>query len=178
MSEPESSPRPYAFARTICGCRLCSISCEHLPGALSPDDVARIAAFLSYNDLRKFAQECLLASEGGIAADSTGRVVRLPTLVPATNADGSCRFYRDGRCEIHAVSPFGCAFIDAHLSETEFNERVRALNSELLCDHDLRGPYHQLVDLLNKSGRTAPPLATRQYRLSKAIRKERLDRPR
>jgi hypothetical protein len=30
---------------------------------------------------------------------------------PARKPDGSCRFLKNGRCEIHADAPFGCAFV-------------------------------------------------------------------
>src|SRR5947209_5527237 len=125
------SPSPYGFERTICACRLCTINCEHLPGALAPRDLPIIAEHLGYTDPTKFATECLLASDGALVVHQ-GRTISLPTLVPSNGADGFCRFLKAGRCTIHAVSPFGCAYIDAHMPDREFRRRTDALYAELL----------------------------------------------
>lgn len=169
---PADSPNPpYPFRRTTCACRLCTINCEHMPGALAPRDLPIIAAHLGYDDVSKFADECLLASDGA-KGKLDGRVISLPTLVPSTGADGFCRFLKAGRCTIHAVSPFGCAYIDAHMSDLEFNRRANALYAELLSDRERQGEYSRLCEELRASGREAPPLEKRRYHLEKAIRKE------
>src|SRR6185436_1523039 len=93
----------FGFARTSCACRRCTISCEHIPGALAPSDLPRIAAHLGYGqDIQRFARENLLASEGVQVTTDQGKVVRLVTLVPAQEPDGRCKFLSDGRCTIHA----------------------------------------------------------------------------
>jgi len=48
-----------------------------------------------------------------------GRQVVAPSLVPAKEEGGHCHWFRDGRCLVHANSPFGCAFLDQHLSDRE-----------------------------------------------------------
>lgn len=167
----DSADAPYPFARTACACRLCTINCEHMPGALAPRDLPIIARHFGYDDVRRFADECLLASDGAkVRVES--RVVSLPTLVPATGADGFCRYLSAGRCTIHAISPFGCAYIDAHMSDLEFNRRAHALYAELLEDRERQGEYSRLCEDLRARGREAPPLEKRRYRLEKAIRKE------
>ncbi|HEX8520617.1 MAG TPA: hypothetical protein VF669_00090 [Tepidisphaeraceae bacterium] len=107
----------FGFSRSVCACRRCAISCEHVPGALAPGDVERMAAFIGAQDVFAFARDHLLASEGVAVVTDRGDRVTLRTLVPATEPDGSCKFLKGGRCTIHEVSPFGCAFIDAHQSD-------------------------------------------------------------
>ena len=73
---------------------------------------------------------------------------------------------------IHAVSPYGCAYIDAHMPELEFKRRANALYAELLADRNRQGTYSRLTDALQARGQSALPLEKRRYRLEKAIRKE------
>jgi hypothetical protein len=171
-SPANSAKSPYPFERTACACRLCTINCEHLPGALAPSDLGRIAAHLGYDDNGQFARECLLASDGAKVATRDGKVISLPTLVPSNGQDNACRFLRAGRCTIHAISPFGCAYIDAHMTDAEFRRRADTLHGLLLEDQKQQGEYSRLCGELRAEGLEAPPLATRRYRLSKAIRKE------
>lgn len=142
-----------------------------MPGALAPRDLPVIAAHLGYDDVRRFADECLLASDGA-KVRMESRVVSLPTLVPSPGANSFCRFLKAGRCTIHAVSPFGCAYIDAHMPDLEFTRRANALYAELLADRDRQGEYTTLCEELRAGGRNAPPLEKRRYHLEKAIRKE------
>lgn len=166
------SGSPYPFERTVCACRLCSINCEHMPGALAPADVERIAHHLGCDDAEHFARECLLVSDGAKVVGEDGTTVSLPTLVPAAQANGHCRFLSAGRCTIHAVSPFGCACIDAHLNDAEFRRRADHLYRELLEDQLRGGAYSRLCALLREAGQCAPPLETRRYRLVQAMRQE------
>ncbi|MEA2710108.1 MAG: hypothetical protein QOF78_2709 [Phycisphaerales bacterium] len=164
----------FGFARTSCACRRCTISCEHVPGALAPADLPRLAAHLGYADVLGFARDNLLASEGVQVTTDQGKLVTLPTLVPATQPNGHCKFLKSGRCEIHAVSPFGCAFIDAHQSDADYAVRADALYRDLYQDRQTNGPYAQAWADLSARGMLAPPLQTRQYRLNKAMRREKL----
>ena len=168
----KSPDAPYPFQRTICACRLCTINCEHMPGALAPGDLPPIAAHLGYTDIDRFAHECLLASDGAKVGAADGRVIYLPTLVPSLGPDNACRFLNTGRCTIHAISPFGCAYIDAHMPDTEFRRRADTLYQLILADQERQGEYSRLCKTLQTHGRQAPPLETRRYRLAKAIRKE------
>ena len=51
----------FGFERTTRACRRCTISCEHMPGALAPSDLPRMAAPLGYGQrddaLAAFARE-------------------------------------------------------------------------------------------------------------------------
>lgn len=167
-------PGGYGFTRTACACRRCTISCEHVPGALAPPDLPRIAAHLGHADVQQFARENLLASEGAQVTDDRGRTLSLPTLVPAMGPGGGCRFLAAGRCTIHAVSPFGCAFIDAHQSDREYRLRADALYRDLANEWNTGGAYARVWEDLRARGLVAAPLATRQYWLGKAMRREKL----
>lgn len=173
---PSATHTAYGFARTSCACRRCTISCEHVPGALAPDDLPRMAAHLGYaDDVVTLARDHLLASEGVVVTTDHGKRVTLPTLVPATQPDGRCKFLDPAaRCTIHPVSPFGCAFIDAHQDDNEFARRSDALYRALYADRQSDGPYAQAWADLHATGRLAPPLEVRQYRLNKAMRREKL----
>lgn len=59
----------------------------------------------------EWAEVNLLASPGALVSKD-GELFRIPTLVPATKFDGSCKFYQKRKCTIHGVSPFGCAMFD------------------------------------------------------------------
>jgi hypothetical protein len=164
----------YGFRRTTCPCRACAISCEHMPGCLAPADVGRIARFLEYTDLERFARENLVTSEGARVVTVDRRVINLPTLVPATKPNGHCKFLEDGLCSIHAVSPYGCAFLDAHLSDRDLAERSRPLHEDVLRDLEAGGEYGRLWGMLREEKLAAPPAEGRRYNLSRALRRERL----
>ncbi len=120
------------------------------------------------------SRENLLASEGVKITTDRGEVVHLRTLVPAAQANGQCKFLHAGRCSIHAVSPYGCAFIDAHQSDADYAPRADALYRALNDDRNRAGLYVQVWNALQARRLTAPPLETRNYRLNKAMRREKL----
>lgn len=147
----------FGFPRTKCACRSCTINCEYMPGFLIPADVPRIAARLGYTvpeDLGQFAVENLRASTGwklGVRDQTTGAVVQvisLPTLVPARQPNGHCKFRKEGRCEIHDVSPFGCAFFDNHMDDTTAAARIRPSLEAVADDFAAAGDYTRLGDYL------------------------------
>lgn len=173
-SDPCLTPRPFPFKRTVCACRRCAISCEHLPGALAPSDLRTIASHLGHADIAGFAQESLSASEGATLSMADGRVIQLPTLVPKSTPSGACIFLKEGRCTIHAVSPFGCAQVDSHMSDAEFTNRSNASYEALLDDLEAGGVYSKTVAQLRAVGQLAPPLTSRRANLVAAMRKERL----
>jgi hypothetical protein len=152
-----------------------------VPGALAPDDIRRIALHLGYGNDRDdlagliaFARENLQASDGVDVRVSPTTTVRLRTLVPATQANGRCKFLQDGRCMIHSVSPFGCAYIDAHQSDQEFALRADYLYRTLYDDQTHNGIATRIWNELHSAGLDAEPLAARHYRMEKALRREKL----
>jgi Fe-S-cluster containining protein len=148
--------------------------CEHVPGCLSPADVERMAGFLEYTDVERFARENLLASEGARTVIGSGKVIHLPMLVPSIQENGHCRFLEEGRCTIHAASPYGCAFLDAHLSDRELAERTGLLQGDILRDFEASGIYSTTWRMLRDAGLAATPARVRRYDLAKALRREHL----
>ena len=109
-----------------------------------------------------WAEKHLLASPGAIVRNSrTGQVFRVATLVPATKPDGSCEnLTADGRCQIHAIAPFGCAFFDCGPEHSGLS--VKGMLA-VYDDHRTNGLYHRIWRHLFALGRVqAPPEALRR----------------
>ena len=106
------SSAEHGFARTVCACPRCVACCER-PGPLAPGDYERIRAHLGASDA--VARTLFWASPGAVVLDRrTGQARRIGTVTPRA-AGGRCVFQQaDGRCGIHAVAPFGCAYFDMH----------------------------------------------------------------
>jgi Fe-S-cluster containining protein len=113
----------FGYNRTACACPECVNNCRHIPGYLIPADVGRIAHHLGFTNLVEFAFRFLLASPGATVMQAGG-VFQIPTLVPRRKEDGSCILLNERNlCRIHEVSPYGCAFFDAHQSDAEAQRR-------------------------------------------------------
>ena len=171
-SVPTPARPEFPFVRTVCACRKCSICCEHIPGTLAPSDLNRIAAHQGYPDPQAFARDFLLAGNGATLKLASGQTLTLQKLVPRRNAAGACIFYQSGRCAIHAVSPFGCAYFDAHMSDAEHILRHDALSNALLDDLESDGPYARTVVSLRVLGKVAPPAEVSNASLLAAMRRE------
>jgi hypothetical protein len=122
-----SHARP-PFERTTCACDQCVSFCKTKPGALIPSDLDRIAHRLV--DLGRIERPAdvgrfLRATRGSEIIDvTTQRTTRIPQIGPARDRRGRCTFLSaEDRCEIHGVSPFGCAYFDAHLPKPEIDRR-------------------------------------------------------
>ena len=148
----------FGCPRTVCACPGCSAGCRHLPGYLVPADLDRLRTHLAPGEeLLAWARNCLLASPGALVARG-GTLFRIPTLVPARRPDGACLFLtEDGRCAVHAVAPFGCAFFDAHQAAAEAGPRSAAGLRAVLADWLAGGPYAAAWRALAAAGLRAPP---------------------
>lgn len=81
-----------------------------MPGFLIPTDLDRLIP--DGTDPLVWAETNLLASPGALVLKD-GQTFRIPTLVPAVKADGSCiNLTAEGQCNIHEIAPFGCAYFD------------------------------------------------------------------
>jgi hypothetical protein len=101
----------FGVPRTVCACKECKRNCQFMPGFLIPADLERLAPNMNWVDLFDWAERNLLASPGALVMKD-GELFRIPTLVPAVKADGSCIHLTNGQCGIHENAPFGCAFFD------------------------------------------------------------------
>jgi hypothetical protein len=110
--------------RSVCACEVCSCYCKVMPGYLVPSDLERLIP--PGVDPLQWARQHLRASQGAKAVDpKTGEVLFIiPSLVPAKQALGHCHWLQpDGKCGVHADSPFGCAFFDQHMTDEEAERR-------------------------------------------------------
>ena len=140
------------FKRTTCGCELCSCYCKVMPGSLLPSDLERLIP--KDQDPMTWARTHLRASNGSVMVNSlTGESVSIPSLVPAKQANGHCHWLTpDGKCSVHANSPFGCAFFDQHMKDDEAERRnhyARMTRAQAFDDHSL---YAEIWHMLKAEG--------------------------
>jgi Fe-S-cluster containining protein len=176
----EAEPRAeFGFERSVCACHECTANCKFIPGYLVPADIERISRSLGYSNVVTFALENLAASPGATVMNVEGRVFQIPTLVPQRRADGSCKFL-DGqnRCTIHAVSPFGCAFFDAHQSADEANRKSGRGLQEVAGQWipGCASLYAMLWKLLYSAGHRAIPPQVARRRMEEAAGNGRLQK--
>lgn len=122
-----SNVRP-PFERTACACTACVGYCKTAPGVLIPSDIPRIAARLVElkridrpDDVVTFLRA---ARELHFVEKGTERTTTVSPIYPARQRGGRCVFLSaENRCEIHDVSPFGCAYFDAHMDPKELERR-------------------------------------------------------
>jgi hypothetical protein len=119
---------PPPFKRTVCACNDCVSFCKTKPGSLIPSDVGPIGQKLVEIGLiqrKEDVGQFLRATRGSIVQDlAAGKQIRVPGIGPARDRRGRCFFLDDqDRCRIHGVSPFGCAYFDAHMERAEIERR-------------------------------------------------------
>jgi hypothetical protein len=146
-SNDETKPerQEHGFSRTRCGCELCRVPCRHVPGGLDPADLLRLCP--EGKDVFAWAEEHLEAL--------TNRP--FPTLVPARRADGACHWLFDGQCAVHEVSPYGCAFFDAHMTPEEAGRRREATVARRQEEERTNGLYYRVWLHLCKKGKIGVP---------------------
>jgi hypothetical protein len=67
-----------------------------------------------------------------------------PTLVPARGMNGHCHWLFAGRCAVHPVAPYSCAFFDAHMAEAEIDRRSAATIQARREDAAANGLYFRV----------------------------------
>jgi hypothetical protein len=142
---PSADRLEFDFARTRCDCEICRIPCKHVPGSLVPSDLQRLCP--EGQDLLAWAEEHLLAL--------TERPV--PTLVPRRQANGACHWFFEGKCAVHEVSPFGCAYFDSHMAAEEATRRRTAANDARKEDARRHGLYYRVWQHLIQKGKIGIP---------------------
>jgi len=164
----------FGFSRTVCACHECTLNCHHIPGYLIPADLERIHRHLSPSeDLLAWAKRNLLASPGALVM-RCGQIFRISTLVPARRPDGACIYLTaTDQCAIHAVSPFGCAFFDAHMTHTEADQRSKRVLQAVIDAWDAGGPYAQVWVALAGDGLVAQPPEVARQQLRRACDEKR-----
>lgn len=173
-----NSPRmEFGRERSTCDCEKCLIGCVTIPGYLIPADIPRLMAATNTDNKGPFewAEEHLLASFGagvGRIMDD-GRIVikEVKTLVPATHAirTSSCHWLSgDGKCTVHEVSPYGCAFFKVCCTKSRREVDAASLDgmNDILRDEKEKGLYSQIHAHLALLKRIAEPIQIRKERMA------------
>lgn len=160
----------FGFHRTECACEECVLNCRFIPGYLIPTDLADIARHLGADNLLSFAIENLLASPGAIVM-AEGRMLQIPTLVPARQPNGACKFLTaENHCAIHAVSPYGCSHFDVHQSNSEADIRSIAGLQTIAHEWMIGGVYAKLWTILRSLKLVAPSPLEARSKLKMAVK--------
>lgn len=164
-----TAPRTeFGEQRSSCACGNCQLNCRFMPGFLIPADLARMVP--PGSDPFEWAERNLLASPGALVS-SDGKRFRIPTLVPAVKQDGSCvNLTSDGRCAIHGVSPFGCAFFSCGPEVGGLSAKV--LSSIMLDCLNPDGLYKRIWLSLYDKGRTQVSADELRARMARHIEEE------
>jgi hypothetical protein len=171
----DSARIEFGFCRTQCDCVECTRSCHHIPGYLVPADLERMHQLLAPDqNVGAWAKEYLLASPGALVIRH-GQAHRIRTLVPARRADEACVFLTTtGQCAIHAASPFGCAFFDAHMPSAEADRRSKRGLQAVLEAWDASALYARVWVDLAGHGHVAPAPEVARQQLREACDDKRL----
>lgn len=107
------------FKATECACLKDQAFCKEQPGHLLPGQMQEILTYLkvSIEEASKY-----FWNSPGMVLLRMGRLFRIRTITPRFE-NGQCVFFKEGRCSIHSVAPFGCRFFDAHMSLEEAQNR-------------------------------------------------------
>lgn len=150
----------FGVLRSECNCSECSLFCQFMPGCLIPADLCRMIP--EGSEVFSWAESNLLASPGALIVFE-GQHYRIGTLVPAVKRDGSCIHFREGRCDIHPIAPFGCAFFSC---KPESRELIKTGLLSIL--YDAGGLYSRLWRHLDSKGITQVPPEVLHQRINKA----------
>jgi hypothetical protein len=175
----------FGAERTSCACDACQRCCRFLSAWLIPSDLERLIP--SGVDPFKWAQSNLLASPGPLIVQVVEqeflsrrkpqrcerrlvrRWFRVPGLVLAANADGSCKFLSaTGGCSIHEVNPFGCAFFDGHAHRSPGSDRLLRAGLTSSIEVGPKHLYHRLRQHLIRQGLVSPTPEAQRARMRRA----------
>ena len=155
-----------------------------MPGFLIPTDLERLIP--NGKDPYVWAEKHLQASFGSLMP--RGGVLKwTPSLVPAKADSGQCYWLKEGLCAVHENAPFGCAFLDQHMSDREAEKRSQAGRDARWDDFVADGLYSRIWQHLFERGlvyRTSQQdrlkviAAHRELRLTEEDRAERARRSR
>ena len=146
----------YGRERNVCGCNGCVENCRHMPGHLIPADLV---------DPLIWSETNLLASPGAKVVRGD-EIFRIPTLVSAVKADGSCIHLAGGACQIHQIAPFGCAFFSC----TDYDPNLSALGlRDIMIDGQRDGLYTRIWRHLDSKGLRQLPVEKLRVRMAKAM---------
>lgn len=115
MATKKSTPR---LVKTECSCATCKSACQHTPGWFRPGEADKAAALMGMT-LPKFFKRYLAVNWWEAYPENT--FVLSPAVTSArpgreanANPRGTCVFFKNGLCQIHAAKPFDCSHGNPH----------------------------------------------------------------
>jgi hypothetical protein len=156
----------FGQRRSICACDDCQKNCRFVPGYLIPSDLKRMIP--PGADPLEWAERNLLASPGAVVSVRDGGLLRVPTLVPATRPDGACiHFNAEGRCDIHGIAPFGCAFFSCKQSREKGNSLSKnGIRAVALALADPASLYCRILEHLQHKQLLSPSPEEKRMRMA------------
>jgi len=103
---------------------------------------------------------------------ANGAYRTIPTLVPARKPDGSCRFLKNGLCEIHAEAPHGCAYFSAEQTKEDADAISARGLQEIAKAWRYGDLYARLWLMLHQAGHVAPSPIESRARMRAALAAE------
>ena len=163
MATQTRDPREVC-ERIKCACEKCKSPCRHMPGALIPGDLERIAKHQGVEVTDEWVVANFLASSGAKVL-LRGEVTSVPSIVPEQKPDGSCIFLNaEGGCSIHGAAPFCCSYtaVCDKISEREALRASRLGVNAQIEDLMADGEHTQKILLLLDAGKIADPIEFRR----------------
>jgi hypothetical protein len=142
-----------------------------MPGTVAPGELERIAEHLGQPCDMTFVSQYFDASDGplvGKMANGELQQYQIPTIVPRLTETG-CVFLKDGRCQIHPVAPFGCAYHRVCVTEPDADDKSAYVLNLIMRSHVVGGRYSLIMRALSACNLTATPLATRKESFARAL---------
>ena len=118
--------RPVPFERTVCACEADVALCRRAPGSCGSGDVERILDYLdrtAEDGARRDPADYFEATPGFLGMRPDGSVRHVGMIAPRLDEGGCIFLTAEGRCRVHPVAPFGCAYFDVHQSDAEGKAR-------------------------------------------------------
>lgn len=146
-----------------CKCDKCRQACTIKPGWFKPGEVEQTAAHLGMTVEELFRTKLMVDWWGqGVEMDHNIYVLS-PAMVGETPGDmapfaphGTCVFYKNGLCEIHAVKPYECRVSDhttpttksAHLKTAQtWDTPEHTAQITKLLGHEAEAPQAGFADI-------------------------------
>lgn len=155
----------FGLERTACSCGACITACKTMPAFLIPADLDR----LIQGDPYEWGKEHLLASPGAVVMQET-TIFRIPTLVPARTAKGSCHWLDStDYCTVWENAPFGCAFARMCVDTNNDKYLIESGLQVVLNDWNRQGPYSRLWLVLWNAELRAPGPEVGRAKIKEAL---------
>lgn len=137
-----------------CSCETCQRACRKKPGWFLPGEAEK-AAVLKDMSLKEFFDKYLMVdfwlgkrADGHIFVLSPATKEGTPGEEFPFDPKGECIFYKAGKCEIHAVKPYECAWYDHTKEKDDTHKNV----AEAWKDHQ-----GQIKELLGREPEITEP---------------------